>query len=68
MEKKLYRSVKDRKIAGVCAGVAEYFGCDPTVIRAGWAVLSLFAGAGLIAYIICAFIIPEDPNAPIVTQ
>ena len=62
MEKKLYRSATDKKLAGVCAGVAKYLNMDPTVIRVIWAVLSLFAFVGVIAYIICALVIPEEPT------
>ena len=62
MQKKLYRSVADRKVAGVCGGVANYLNMDPTVIRVLWAIISLFAFVGVIAYIVCAFIIPEEPT------
>ena len=62
--KKLYRSVSDKKLAGVCGGIAEYFGLDSTLIRVGWALVSLFAGAGVLAYIVCALIIPEKPENP----
>ena len=62
MEKKLYRVQKGKKLAGVCGGIAEYFGIDPTIIRLIWALLVLCAGTGLLAYIICAFIIPEEPD------
>lgn len=59
--KKLYRSREDKKIAGVCGGIAEYFGVDPTLVRLA-AVLFIFAsGAGLIAYVIAWAIIPERP-------
>ena len=61
MEKKLYRSVSDRKIAGVCAGLAKYLNIDPTIIRVIWALIAL-GGAGILAYIICALIIPEEPT------
>ena len=64
MNKKLYRSVSDKKLAGVCGGIAEYFGLDATLIRVGWAIVSLFAGAGILAYIVCALIIPEKPENP----
>ena len=63
MEKKLYRSVQDKKIAGVAGGMAKYFNIDPTVVRLVWALAIVFAGAGLLAYIVCAFVIPEEPNA-----
>ena len=61
MEKKLYRSREDKKIAGVCGGVAKFFAMDPTVVRLIWAIGTLFVGAGLLAYIVCAFVIPEEP-------
>ncbi len=62
MEKKLYKSNKNKMIDGVCAGIAEYFGIDPTLVRLGTVVLSCVAGGGILAYIICAVIIPRDPN------
>ncbi len=61
MEKKLYRSIEEKKIAGVCGGIAEYFHIDPTIIRLIWAAVCLFAGTGVLAYIVCALIIPEKP-------
>ncbi len=61
MPKKLYRSKKDQKIAGVCAGLAEYANMDPTIIRLIWALVAL-SGAGVLAYIVCALIIPEKPD------
>jgi phage shock protein C len=57
--KKLTRSATDRKLAGVCAGIAEYFDIDPTVVRIGWIVFSLMGGCGLLAYILCALLMPE---------
>ena len=60
MEKKLRRSTKDKKIAGVCGGLAEYLNIDPTVVRLIWALLVLCAGTGALAYIVCALVIPED--------
>ena len=62
MEKKLYRSNKDKKIAGVCGGLAEYLKIDATIVRIIWALLILCAGTGLLAYIACALIIPQDPS------
>ncbi|MBQ3888954.1 MAG: PspC domain-containing protein [Clostridia bacterium] len=59
--KKLYKSVTDKKIAGVCGGIAEYFGIDSTWIRLGWALMILFAGTGVLAYIICAVVMPDPP-------
>lgn len=59
MEKKLYRSKENKKICGVCGGVGEYFNIDPTLVRLGLAVLSLFAGGGILLYIVAAIVIPE---------
>ena len=66
MQKKLYRSKSNRMLAGVCDGVAEYFNIDPTVVRVIWAVTSLFAFVGVVAYAVCAFVIPEKPDTDIV--
>ena len=62
MQKKLYKSSKDKKIDGVCAGIAEYFDIDPTLVRLGFAFVALAGGGGLLAYIICAIVMPRDPN------
>lgn len=62
MSKKLYRSQSNRKVAGVCGGIGEYLNLDPTVIRLIWVLLVFFAGTGLLAYLIAALIIPENPN------
>jgi phage shock protein C len=50
--KKLYRSTTNKKIAGVCGGIAEYFGIDPTLVRLLWIVFTLCGGAGILAYLI----------------
>ena len=62
MEKKLYKSDSDKKICGVCGGIAEYFDIDPTVIRLIWVLAVLFAGCGILAYIIAAIIMPKKPT------
>ena len=62
MEKKLYKSNKDKVIDGVCAGVAEYFGVEVKFIRLGAIVITLLGGAGILAYIIAAIVIPRNPN------
>ena len=62
MTKKLYRDTKNEKLAGVCAGLADYLKVDATIIRLIWALLILCAGTGLLAYIVCALIIPEKPD------
>lgn len=58
--KKLYRSVADKKICGVCGGVAEYLNVDSTVVRLLWVLFTLMGGAGILAYIVAAFIIPTE--------
>ncbi|MBO7437224.1 MAG: PspC domain-containing protein [Bacteroidaceae bacterium] len=58
--KKLYRSKTDKKIFGVCGGFAEYFDIDVTIIRIIFLVLLLCVGSGLLAYLICALIMPEQ--------
>lgn len=63
MDKKLYLSDTDKKVAGVCGGIAEYFGIDSTLIRLGWVFLLLptaFIG-GIVMYFIAAAIIPHRP-------
>ena len=55
--KKLYRTEDNKMLAGVCGGVAEYFNLDPTLVRVLWVAVSLFAGAGVILYIVMAIIL-----------
>ena len=62
MKKKLYKSNSDQKLDGVCAGIAEFFDVDPTVIRLAWVLFSLCVGSGVLAYIICAIVMPRKPN------
>lgn len=59
-EKKLYRSKTDKKIFGVCGGFAEYFGVDVTIIRIAFIIALLCVGGGLLAYLICALVMPEQ--------
>jgi len=59
--KPLSRSRTNRKIAGVCAGFAEYLDLDPTLIRILWVMLVIFGGCGLLAYLIAWIIMPEEP-------
>ncbi len=56
---RLHKSTKDRKIAGVCGGIAEYLNTDPTIIRLVFALLVLGWGSGVLAYIACALILPD---------
>ena len=58
--KRLTRSNTDRKLAGVCAGIGAYFGIDPTLVRIGWVAFCLLGGSGVLAYLLCALIIPEE--------
>ena len=60
MKKRLYKSSTDKKVCGVCGGIANYFDVDPTVIRLIWVIFTLAGGSGLIAYIIAAIIMPEE--------
>ncbi len=57
--KKLYRSNTDRKICGVCGGIAEYLNVDSTVVRLAALIAFFAAGTGLLAYIVAAVLIPE---------
>jgi len=59
--KKLMRSSTDKKIGGVCGGLADYFDLDPTVIRLVWLLLVLFAGTGLVVYIVLWIVLPLAP-------
>ena len=57
--KRLYKSRNNKMICGVCAGIADYFNIDTSIVRVLWAVLALAAGTGVLAYIACAIILPE---------
>lgn len=61
-EKKLYKST-DKKISGVCAGIAEFFEIDPTIVRVAYALIAVFTAAipCIIIYAILAFVIPQRP-------
>lgn len=56
--RKLVKS-QDRKICGVCGGIVEYFVIDPTIVRLVWVLATLFAGMGMLVYIIAALLMPE---------
>ena len=60
--KKLYKSQIDKKICGVCGGIAEYFSIDSTIVRLAWVLLSACFGSGIIAYIIAALVMPDYPQ------
>lgn len=62
MDKKRLVRVENGMLAGVCGGLAQYIGIDPTIVRLVWAIVTLFTGValGIIIYIICAVVIPKD--------
>lgn len=60
--KKLYRSTQDRKIAGVCGGLADYFDADPTVVRIIALILLVCGSFGFWAYLIVWLVAPENPQ------
>lgn len=62
MEKKLYKCKKEEKVCGVCAGLAKYLSIDVTLIRIIWLAAILCAGTGVLAYIICAIVMPDEPS------
>ncbi|EAE6662791.1 PspC domain-containing protein [Listeria monocytogenes] len=57
--KKLYKSSSQKMIAGVCGGIAEYFGIEVTIVRLVWVAATLFLGSGILLYILAAIIIPK---------
>lgn len=59
-KKRLYKSSRNKKICGVCGGIAEYLNIDPTVIRLITAIIGLAWGSGILLYIIMAFVMPYD--------
>jgi phage shock protein C len=59
--RKLYRSKTDRKLAGVCGGLAEYFNLDATLIRVLFIVLAVLGGSGLVIYLAMWIIVPSQP-------
>ncbi|MCM1432503.1 MAG: PspC domain-containing protein [Clostridiales bacterium] len=65
MMKKLYRNRTEKMISGVCGGIAVYFNIDPTIVRLLWAVISLFSASvpGILLYVICSVVIPEEPDS-----
>ena len=61
MSKTLYKSDQNKMVDGVCGGIGEYFGIDPTIIQLGWVLFCAMGGSGFIAYIIAAIVIPKRP-------
>ncbi len=61
-KKRLCKVKKGKKICGVCTGIAQHFNTDPTYIRLIWVFLALVFGSGLLAYFLCAFILPDEED------
>ena len=61
--RKLYRSRTNRKLAGVCGGLADYFTLDPTLIRVLFVVLAVLGGSGILIYLAMWIIVPNQPEA-----
>jgi len=68
--KRLIRPRTERKIAGVCAGLAEYFDLDITLVRVLWLVVTFFSGLipGIVGYIVAWIVMPEEPEALVAPQ
>nr|WP_300638857.1 PspC domain-containing protein [uncultured Oscillibacter sp.] len=62
MEKRLYKINQGKMVDGVCGGIAEYFGLDPSLVRLAWIIFSAMGGSGIPAYILAAVIIPREPE------
>jgi phage shock protein PspC (stress-responsive transcriptional regulator) len=62
MKKRLYKDHSDKKLCGVCSGIAKYFDIDPTVVRLALVLFCLLGGSGILAYIICAIVMPDEPG------
>ena len=60
--KRLYRSREEKMLGGVCGGIAEYLGVDPTLVRLGWVLLSFTGGSGILLYIVMSIIVPLEPE------
>ena len=63
MQKRLFKSTKNIMVCGVCGGIAEFFGIDPSLVRILWVLLTIVGvGLGVVAYIACALILPKDTD------
>ncbi len=62
MKRKLYRSQSDKKLFGVCGGIADYFEWDSTIVRLLWVIALFVGGFSFLCYLICAVVIPREPN------
>lgn len=66
--KKLLKSSKNKKLSGVCGGLAEYFGIDATIVRLIFALCVLFIGYGIMTYLVCLIMMPSEPEQVITQQ
>lgn len=57
---RIHKSAADKKLAGVCGGIAEWLGVDPVIVRLAWVLLAVGWGGGVLAYIVCALVLPEE--------
>ena len=62
MTKRLYKDRTNQKLCGVCSGIAKFFNLDPTVVRLALVAFCLLGGSGILAYIICAIVMPDEPG------
>jgi phage shock protein C len=67
-ERRLVRRTNDKMIAGVASGVADFFGIDPTLVRVGFVLLTIFGGSGAVLYLIMWVIVPTADSAPQLPQ
>ncbi len=61
MGKRLYKLNQGRMLDGVFGGIAKYFGLDPTLVRLAWVLFTALGSSGMVAYFICAIVIPREP-------
>jgi phage shock protein C len=62
MKKRLYKDHSNQKISGVCSGIAKYFDLDPTIVRLALVLFCALGGSGIVAYIVCAIVMPDEPG------
>ena len=62
MKKRLYKDHSNKKLCGVCSGIARYFDIDPTIVRLALVLFCILGGSGILAYIICAIVMPDEPG------
>ncbi len=62
MKKRLYKSKTEKKLCGVCGGIAQYFEIDPTLVRLAWVAFTVLGGSGILAYIIALIVMPQEPE------